>query len=216
MQLSQDMARKLKTFVTTLGFFDLAVAAPSMKAAMEAWGLRRNLFKQGLASETEDPTIVAAAMAQPGRVLRRPVGTSVAFSEDADLPKGFSLPTTPQAISSAKTKVRPKAKEQKPSGRKPDPKVERSAVISFEKARAERERMRAKDVAAAERALEKRSSAVEKAQQALDAAHKQHQSRREKLEREKTALDRQIEDEETRWTRERRKLEAALDQARKN
>src|SRR6478672_9602980 len=32
------MARKLKTYTTSVGFFDLAVAAPSMKAALEAWG----------------------------------------------------------------------------------------------------------------------------------------------------------------------------------
>jgi colicin import membrane protein len=32
------MARKLKTFVTSQGFFDLAIAAPSMKAALAAWG----------------------------------------------------------------------------------------------------------------------------------------------------------------------------------
>ena len=30
------MARKLKTYQTSLGFFDLAIAAPSMKAALEA------------------------------------------------------------------------------------------------------------------------------------------------------------------------------------
>jgi hypothetical protein len=29
------MARKLKTYQTSLGFFDLAIAAPSMKAALE-------------------------------------------------------------------------------------------------------------------------------------------------------------------------------------
>ena len=31
------MAGKLKTFTTTSGFFDLAVAAPSMKAALDLW-----------------------------------------------------------------------------------------------------------------------------------------------------------------------------------
>lgn len=31
------MARKLKTYQTSLGFYDLAIAAPSMKAALEAW-----------------------------------------------------------------------------------------------------------------------------------------------------------------------------------
>jgi hypothetical protein len=38
------MARKLKTYQTSLGFFDLAIAAPSMKAALEAWGADSNLF----------------------------------------------------------------------------------------------------------------------------------------------------------------------------
>ncbi len=38
------MARKLKTFQTSLGFYDLAIAAPSMKAALEAWGAGSNLF----------------------------------------------------------------------------------------------------------------------------------------------------------------------------
>jgi len=30
------MARKLRTYQTSLGFYDLAIAAPSMKAALEA------------------------------------------------------------------------------------------------------------------------------------------------------------------------------------
>jgi hypothetical protein len=32
------MARKLKTYQTSLGFYDLALGAPSMKAALEACG----------------------------------------------------------------------------------------------------------------------------------------------------------------------------------
>ena len=81
------MPRKLKTYVTDLGFFQLAVAAPSMKAALAAWGLTHNVFQQGLAKEARDSKIVAAAEAQPGTVLRRPVGTTGAFREDAELPK---------------------------------------------------------------------------------------------------------------------------------
>ena len=37
------MARKLKNNQTSLGFFDQAIAAPSMKAALEAWGADSNL-----------------------------------------------------------------------------------------------------------------------------------------------------------------------------
>jgi hypothetical protein len=61
------MARKLKTYQTSLGFFDLAVAAPpSMKAALEAWGADSNLFHQGAAKESADPDVIAATMAHQG------------------------------------------------------------------------------------------------------------------------------------------------------
>lgn len=44
-----NMARKLKTYTISAGLFDLAVAAPSMKAALEAWSSTNNLFHQGFA-----------------------------------------------------------------------------------------------------------------------------------------------------------------------
>jgi hypothetical protein len=71
------MAKKLKTYETSLGFFDLAIAAPSMKAALAAWGADSNLFHQGAAKQSEDPDVVTATMAKPGVVLKRPVGSSV-------------------------------------------------------------------------------------------------------------------------------------------
>jgi colicin import membrane protein len=80
------MARKLKTYQTSIGFFDLAIAAPSMKAAAEAWGSKTDVFNKGFAKQTDDPAIVAATMARPGVVLRRPVGSNEPFSEDAKLP----------------------------------------------------------------------------------------------------------------------------------
>lgn len=81
------MPRKLKTYLTNLGFFELAVAVPSMKAALAAWGLTHNVFAQDLAKETRDAKIVAAAEAKPGTVLRRPIGSHGAFAEHAELPK---------------------------------------------------------------------------------------------------------------------------------
>jgi colicin import membrane protein len=80
------MARKLKVYQTALGFFDQAVAAPSMEAALEAWGSNSNLFHQGAARETDDPEIVAATMAKPRVVLRRAVGSSGPFTEHAARP----------------------------------------------------------------------------------------------------------------------------------
>ena len=57
------MARKLKTYQTSIGFYDLAIAAPSMKAALEAWGAASNLFHQGVARESEDSGVIAATTA---------------------------------------------------------------------------------------------------------------------------------------------------------
>src|ERR1700759_2606542 len=85
------MVRKLKTFQTSLGFFDLAIAAPSMKAALEAWGAGSNLFHQGVAKESDDRKIIDAAFKKPGVILQRPVGTDGLFREHADLPTAASL-----------------------------------------------------------------------------------------------------------------------------
>ena len=78
--------RKLKSYVTSVGFFDLAIAAPSMKAALAAWGADSNLFHQGVANQTNDPKVIAATMAHPGIVLKRPVGSDGPFREHAELP----------------------------------------------------------------------------------------------------------------------------------
>jgi hypothetical protein len=84
------MARKLKTYQTSLGFFEQAIAAPSMKAALEAWGADSNLFHQGAAKESHDPDVIAATMAKPGVVLKRPVGSSRPFKEHAELPSDIA------------------------------------------------------------------------------------------------------------------------------
>ena len=47
-----------------------------MKAALEALGADSNLFHQGAVKESGDPDIVAATMAKPGWVLRRPGGSA--------------------------------------------------------------------------------------------------------------------------------------------
>lgn len=81
------MPRKLKVFQTSIGFFDLALAAPSMKAALEIWGADSNLFHQGFAREVTEPKTVEAAIDHPGVVLNRPVGTNQPFAVDAKLPE---------------------------------------------------------------------------------------------------------------------------------
>ncbi len=80
------MPRHLKTYVTTSGFFELAVAAPTMKAALEIWGAGPDPFRRGYAKETNESAIVKATMAKPGAVLKRAVGGQGAFQEHAGLP----------------------------------------------------------------------------------------------------------------------------------
>jgi hypothetical protein len=50
--------RKLKAYTTSAGFFDLAVAAPSIKAAVDAWVSKNNLFHRGFAKVSSDPEVV--------------------------------------------------------------------------------------------------------------------------------------------------------------
>ena len=98
------MPRKLKTFVTESGFFELAVSAPSMKAALKDWGIDVNLFQQGLARQTDDPAVVKAAESAPGKVLRRPIGSKQPFREGAELPEVKGSARKPKAKSGTHAK----------------------------------------------------------------------------------------------------------------
>lgn len=69
------MARKLKVFRTPIGFHDAYVAAPSRKAALEAWGADADLFARGVAEEVTDDGLMAEALADPGKVVRKVRGT---------------------------------------------------------------------------------------------------------------------------------------------
>src|SRR5215204_3817664 len=86
------MPRKLKTYQTSLGFFDLAIAAPSMKAALQAWGADRNLFHDGVAKVSDDPDVIAGTMAVPGVVLKRPVGSRFC---NGDVPDAWVIDEEP-------------------------------------------------------------------------------------------------------------------------
>jgi hypothetical protein len=69
------MAPRLKVFVTSDGLTDYVVATTSKPKALAAWGSHQDLFKTGLAHETDEAELVKAATAQPEQVLRRPAGT---------------------------------------------------------------------------------------------------------------------------------------------
>ena len=67
--------KALKVFRTVAGFRDAYVAAPTKKAALEAWGSTRNLFALGEAEQVTDPALCKAPLAQPGTVIQISRGT---------------------------------------------------------------------------------------------------------------------------------------------
>ena len=209
------MPRALKTYVTSVGFFDLAVAAPSMKAALEAWGGAHNLFTQGFAKETHDPAIVKATMAKPGTVLKRAVGSNGPFTEDAALPK--SLPFE-KAKEKRPTKAAAKTPAKAPSPAANDNAKEaaarKKAQTEFEKAQKRRAAERTREAAAQERAQARRDAAVAKAQGALEAAQAQHDKALADIETARAVLDRRVETEDARWDKQKAALREAVQRAR--
>jgi colicin import membrane protein len=202
------MPRKLKVYQTSLGFFDLAIAAPSMKAALKAWGASEsNLFQQGFAKQSDDREVIAAAMAQPGVVLRRPVGSNKRFQEHAKLPSAESLAkhSRPSEVPRKKTKTL--------RSKKTDEKAERKAAAKFEKEEHRRERQRQKQEKAAVRVRAGRHAAMEKAKSTLENARREHDKRAALIENERDAVERRAKAEEIRWQKLESRLERAVQKA---
>lgn len=200
------MAKNLKVFQTSLGFFDLAIAAPSMKAALQAWGADSNLFHQGVARESDDPDIVAAAMAKPGVILKRPVGSNGKFRENAELPT--HLADDAPSRHAKRARVRPGKRQHQVSTKTP-----REASAAFEKAQQSRERERAQEEAARKRRIDRRERMVKRAQDAFDKAQRAHDKKLAAIDVQRAAVEKLSHAEEQRWEGQRKKLEDKLRQA---
>jgi hypothetical protein len=113
------MPRKLKVFRTPIGFYDAYVAAPSQKAALEAWGADANLFARGTAEQVTDRRLMAEPLKHPGEVIRVSRG---------DL-KAQLKALGPRKKSTARVRPVPKRtgaeQPKKPSEPKPPPKRDR-------------------------------------------------------------------------------------------
>jgi colicin import membrane protein len=203
------MPRKLKTYQTSIGFFDLAIAAPSMKAALEAWGSEANLFHQGFAKEADDPAIVAATIARPGVVLKRAVGSNDSFSDHAKLPRDLT-----GGVVTGTARRHPRKTQAPPLPRKVDDKAARQAAVAYARDRKRRDSERRSQEAAQEAERKRRAQAIAKAETVLDDAKRTHAIKNDEIAAERSALDRRSEAEETRWTKQRAKLEAALRQVK--
>ena len=202
------MARKLKTYQTSLGFFEQAIAAPSMKAALAAWGADSNLFHQGAAKESRDPDIIAATMAKPGVVLKRPVGSDGPFGEHAELPKNLGQDGRKKAA------PKPSVRKATKSPSRPDKAADRKAARVYEQERQRRERVEAKEEAARRKERERRQRAVETAQATLDKAEQEHTARAAALRNEIEEIEKKLRHEDAAWNKEEERLRAALRRAR--
>ncbi len=112
-------SKKLKVYRAPIGFHDVYVAAPSMKAALNAWGSDHDLFARGIAEQVEDPELMREPLEKPGEIIRRLRGT--AAEQIASLPKARSKPrneppSTPPAVAAAK-KASPPDRTKKPKPR---------------------------------------------------------------------------------------------------
>ena len=202
------MARKLKTYQTSLGFFDQAIAAPSMKAALEAWGADSNLFHQGAAVESDDADVIAATMAKPGVVLKRPVGTNGPFGEDSGLPTGLGR-TGPVKPGRA-----PKTRQHKPAAAPVDTAAEQKAALAYEREQKRREREQAKKEAIRLKDRERRQQGIDSAQAALDEAERKYTGNVAALQQQLDTFEKKLRSENLRWQEESQRLKAVLREAK--
>lgn len=141
-------APKLKVFRMPIGFHDAYVAAPSQKAAAEAWGTDAAVFSRGEAEPVTDPKLMEEPLASPGKVIKRLRGS--AAEQIAAL--------APDEPPEAGTKAKPKP---------PKPRPSRAALEGAEQALAraeERHREERQALAEREAALARERAAIEKKQ----------------------------------------------------
>jgi len=107
-----ERKQKLKVFVTPIGFHDAYVAAPSQKAALEAWGADSNIFAQGIAEQVIDPKLMEEPLASPGKVIKRVRGSADEHFAELDR----AAPRKKAAKESGKVvQLKPKKPKPKPS-----------------------------------------------------------------------------------------------------
>jgi hypothetical protein len=184
------MPRQLKVYRTPIGFHDAYVAAPSQKAALEAWGSDANLFARGVAEIVTDPALKKEPLASPGKVVRRLRGS--ADEHFAALPKARAkaarkapadtdpAPTPARAPAPAvRLKAAPKAK----------PRPSRAKLDAAEEALDVADRRHRDELAD----IRRREEALAKERRAIEARHAgEVEKLTERRAREKERYDRAI------------------------
>ena len=99
------MARKLKVFCYSDGFHSWTVAASSRAKALEAWGVKRDLFKDGSAREIDVGPDKAAALAAPGELIERGLAVDIGKVERTKAPKAKPKPEKPKSDARARARI---------------------------------------------------------------------------------------------------------------
>lgn len=81
---------KLKVFTWSDGFHAYTVATTSRAKALAAWGVTRDLFKDGDAAELTTGADYDTALAQPGETVRRGLSVDVGKVSSVKKPKASS------------------------------------------------------------------------------------------------------------------------------
>jgi hypothetical protein len=159
---------RLKVFRTPIGFHDAYVAAPSQKAALEAWATGTNLFAAGAAELVTDPKLTKEALARPGEVIRVVRGTA----DEHVRALGKAKTKGGSRTKSGMTKEASERAAGKARGPRPSPAAVERAEKALERAegrqRAELDKLRAE-----QQAIERRRREIER----------EHRGERDKLRR---------------------------------
>ncbi|HEX8532696.1 MAG TPA: hypothetical protein VF662_00850 [Allosphingosinicella sp.] len=182
-------APNLKVFRMAVGFHDAYVAAPSQKAAAEAWGADLSVFARKEAELVTDPKLTAEPLASPGKVIKRLRGTEAeqiaALGADEDAPP-------PRAGGAGKSaKGHTKATPTKPPP-KPKPRPSRAALEEAEQALEAAEARQREE----RQAIAEREAALAREREALEKKQRQE---RERLEARREEAEAAYEEALRRW-----------------
>lgn len=161
-----ERKQKLKVFVTPIGFHDAYVAAPSQKAALEAWGADANIFAQGIAEQVTDPKLMEEALASPGKVIKKVRGSADEHFAELD--------RAPPRKKAAKAKDLDTGKVVQLKPKKPKPKPSRDELDAAEEALEKAEKKQRKKI----RELDQEVQALEQKRREVQ---RKHETEREKL-----------------------------------
>jgi len=177
-------APKLKVFRMAVGFHDAYVAAPSQKAAIEAWGSDKDVFQRGQAELVTDPALTKEPLARPGEVVKRLRGTAeeqIAALDEA------GPPAPPKRGKTA-------AKAPPPPGKaaKPKPRPSRATLEATEAAVAEAAARHAGEM----KAVAEREVALTRERKTLETKQRQE---RERLETRRSKAEAEYREAMRRW-----------------